>query len=63
MSWRGFCTYRGNDSGFSNGSSLAVGTIKENLIVGAFEQERLKEKSIFGIIRENMMGDGLRREN
>jgi hypothetical protein len=46
-----------------DGSSLAVGTIKKNLMVRDFEQERLKEKSIFGIIRENMMGDGLRREN
>ena len=34
MSWWGFCAYRGNDSGFSNGSSLAVGTIKKNLMVG-----------------------------
>lgn len=49
--------------GFPDSSSLVVETIKKNLMVGDLEQERLKEKSIFGIIRENMMGDGLRREN
>jgi len=30
-----------------------MGIIKKNLMAGAFEQERLKEKSIFGIIRKN----------
>ena len=51
MSWRGFCAYRGNDSGFSNGSSLAVGTIKKNLMVGRCDTPmKLNELDIFDII-------------
>lgn len=51
MSWRGFCAYRGNDSGFSNGSSLAVGTIKKNLMVGRCDTPmKLNELDVFDII-------------
>ena len=51
MSWWGFCAYRGNDSGFSNGSSLAVGTIKKNLMVRRCDTPmKLNELDVFDII-------------